>query len=155
MILLFLLFIIPLSAQQLSIDDLKWLQGEWEYTSSNNIYFNEKWEYVNDSLMMGESVALKGNDTLTYETVRLFKHDDKIIYAPTVKGQNNNREVQFTLVEYDSSFVFENKDHDFPQKISYFRKDNMLYASIQGESNGNLKTINFNFVLKEDIFKEE
>jgi hypothetical protein len=53
----------------------------------------------------------------------------------------------FTLVSAGNNrFIFENKEHDFPQKIIYhFASSNLLNASIEGEIKGKMNKKEFRF----------
>ena len=55
----------------------------------------------------------------------------------------------FALVEFTpKKFIFENLEHDFPQRITYeFHKDGKLTSSIEGTVNGENKRIEFSFTL--------
>jgi hypothetical protein len=46
----------------------------------------------------------------------------------------------------ENKFIFENKEHDFPQRIIYhFTSEKILNASIEGEAGGTLKRKEFLF----------
>ena len=64
--------------------------------------------------------------------------DGEIYYCPIVAGQNAGEAVFFKLVfAQDTSFVFENPKHDFPQKVVYeFHLPDNLYAYIEGMDEG-------------------
>ena len=63
---------------------------------------------------------------------------DDLFYIPTVKNQNNGEPVSFKLVSgKNGEFVFENKQHDFPQRIIYRNPNpDSLYARIEGYQQG-------------------
>ncbi|MGB5287747.1 MAG: DUF6265 family protein, partial [Ignavibacteriaceae bacterium] len=58
----------------------------------------------------------------------------------------------FALIEHSpKKIIFENKEHDFPQRISYeFHKGGKLTAAIEGNVNGGLKRKEFSFILAEE-----
>jgi len=72
------------------------------------------------------------------ETILLEEREGKLLYIPTVKGQNNDQPVPFTLTTAaGDSFVFENPAHDFPGKITYRKtSETTLVAKISGKVNG-------------------
>jgi hypothetical protein len=46
--------------------------------------------------------------------------DKTVFYTPTVPDQNDAKPVPFRMVSYEGHVVvFENPDHDFPQRIVY------------------------------------
>ena len=53
----------------------------------------------------------------------------------------------FVLIEHSpKKFLFENKEHDFPQRISYeFHKDGRMTAAIEGNVKGEIKLREFSF----------
>jgi Domain of unknown function (DUF6265) len=91
-------------------------------------------EKKNDSTFSGRSNFIAGKDTLSSETISLEQNGGNIFFIPTVKGQNNEQPVKF-LLTYSTmnQLVFENPEHDFPQKITYTQitKDSLL-AEISG-----------------------
>jgi hypothetical protein len=95
--------------------------------------------------MSGLSYEIRNNDTVSFETIRLELINDEIFYIPNVRNQNQGKQVRFKLISFDDTAVFENKKHDFPQRIYYSIKDDMLEAAIEGESNGKTKKIPFTF----------
>lgn len=123
---------------------LYWLSGNWLMESDEGIT-TEHWVIKNDSTLNGKSSFRIGKDTVSSEEMVLQQRQGVITYNPTVRGQNNGRAVVFTMMEMnDTSVVFENPGHDFPQRITYTRagKDS-LYAEISGKQNGKEQRIGF------------
>jgi len=123
------------------LEKANWLIGEWQ----NNLAkgnASEIWEKKNDSAYIGKSYFIRGKDTLSSEVISLEQTDNKLFYIPIVKGQNNGQPVKFVLTSSMSNqLVFENPEHDFPQKISYtlIDKDSLL-AEISGMIEGKLSS---------------
>ncbi|MES1218142.1 MAG: DUF6265 family protein [Bacteroidota bacterium] len=114
-----------------------WLIGTWENKTKKGSNY-ETWTRISEDELHGKSYILKGKDTLVFESISLLQEKDKLFYIPTVKGQNNNLPVRFTLKTISSTeLVFENPEHDFPQLITY-RKINIdsLVAAISGKEKG-------------------
>jgi len=133
-------------AQQKStpIAHAQWLIGSWKNQSAKTLDI-ETWKKLNDSTLLGRSYSLAGSDTASSEHIRLEQHTGKLYYIPTVKNQNNGKAITFTLTSSNKKqLVFENPEHDFPQKISYtlITKDSLL-AEISGLRKGKLKAIQF------------
>jgi hypothetical protein len=124
-------------AKYAHMEQASWLKGTWENTMPEG-RLSEKWEKINDSLYKGQSFFIKDKDTLHYETINFYQKNGKLIYEPTVKGQNNDASVSFKLTKItDSLLVFENPAHDYPQKIVYRRiTDDSLAAEISGKQQG-------------------
>lgn len=123
--------------QKNNIKKAGWLVGTWENkTKKGSIY--ETWTKVNNTELLGKSYMLKEKDTVIFETVKLLQEKNNLFYIPTVKDQNNSMPVKFTLTKgTDKLLVFENPQHDFPQKISYTKINaDSLVAQISGLING-------------------
>lgn len=118
-------------------DSTRWLLGTWvNLTPRGAVY--ESWTQQADGSLAGKSYAIKGADTLVFETVLLAQEKDALYSIPTVPNQNQGQPVRFkgTLITADH-LTFENPEHDFPQRITYTRiKSDSLVAEIYGTRNG-------------------
>ena len=137
------------SAEKDKIKAADWLIGNWENTSSDGI-LSENWEKVNDSIFSATSYFIKGKDTLHSESIVLSQKGEQLTYKATVKGQNNDKPVDFPSTgETENKLTFENPQHDYPQKITYTKgANNTLTAEISGKLQGKLTTERFIFVKK-------
>lgn len=126
------------------INRAAWLIGAWENKSARGILY-ESWVRRDDSTFAGKSYFLKEKDTVILETVYIGQRHADLFYIPTVKGQNNEQPVTFTLTSSsDTQLVFENAAHDFPQKITYTRiSSDSLLAEISGIVKGQSKSQRF------------
>ena len=126
------------------ITHAKWLIGSWKNQSAKTVDI-ETWKKLNDSTFIGRSYSLTGADTVSSEHIRLEQHKGKLYYIPTVKNQNGGKAVTFTLTSSNNKhLVFENPEHDFPQKITYTQITNdSLVAEISGTRKGRQKAIQF------------
>jgi hypothetical protein len=101
------------------ISHAKWLIGNWKNQSAKTLDI-ETWKKLNDSTFVGRSYSLAGADTVSSEHIRIEQHKGKLYYIPRVKNQNGGKAVTFTLTSADNKhLMFENPEHDFPQKITY------------------------------------
>jgi hypothetical protein len=123
--------------QKNTIEDAAWLIGTWENkTQRGSLY--EQWTKISDLDFAGKSYMLQDKDTIVFETIRMVQEPNGLAYIPTVKKQNNALPVRFTLKTISAeTLVFENREHDFPQIISYTKvsKDSLV-AEISGVKNG-------------------
>lgn len=137
------------------VDDFKLLYpllGEWATPFKDGEMF-EKWEMKYDKMMKGKSVYVNNNEEESLEDITLVLEDRRIYYIPEVKGQNNDEPVKFTLIEIadENKFIFENKDHDFPQRIIYeFKTPDEINATIEGQTKKGLKQIVYKFKRKKE-----
>lgn len=122
------------------IDNAMWLIGTWENkTSRGSVY--ESWKKINENELVGKSYAVKGADTIIFETVQLKQEGENLYYIPTVRNQNNGEPVSFKAYTItDHKMVFGNPEHDFPQSVSYTKVNaDSLVAEISGVKNGNVR----------------
>lgn len=124
-----------------------WLIGSWCRKSANGV-LTESWQLLNDTTYTGRSFFVSNGDTVSSESIRMECRNGKWYYIPTVSGQNEGKAIVFTQTEQtDSTFIFENPQHDFPQVISYrFQKPDSLIAEISAMVNGERKSIVFRMV---------
>ena len=140
-ILFCMLFTALTIAQQDAI--LKLFPGKWKMeTDKSKIY--EEWQVVNQNELIGKSYSVDNGVEAISEILYLKKFGDQWAYVAVPEGQNISL---FALVKYTSKkLIFENKEHDFPQQISYeFHKDGKLTAAIEGNLNGEFKRKEFSF----------
>ena len=136
---LVVLVVVQLSAnaQKVNLKQFAFLVGNWEMKTTKG-KITEHWIKSKDSLN-GKSFrhSVKGDSTLT-ETVVIKKIDNIFHYCVTGLEKHNAGTTNFKLISADGvTYVFENKAHDFPQKIVYQNKGkDQLLAWIEGENNG-------------------
>jgi hypothetical protein len=130
------------------IDNLQWLLGTWRDSSSAGQLY-EIWTKVNDTLYSGKSFMIAHTDTVFYETIMLELKGTDLFYIPTVRNQNNEQPVTFKLIsDKYGEFIFENKNHDFPQRIIYKNPHpDSLYARIEGTEKGKFHSEEFKMAL--------
>ncbi|MBT8386697.1 MAG: hypothetical protein KJO12_04745 [Ignavibacteria bacterium] len=114
-----------------------------------NAEIYEEWEIVNDTELRGTSYRIINGQNKLSENLYIKKFADQWAYIAAPKNQDI---ALFALVEYSpKKFSFENKEHDFPQRIIYeFHKDGRLTSAIEGNMNGEFKRKEFSFVLVEE-----
>jgi hypothetical protein len=128
--------------QKPSVNDFAWLAGCWEYGGSGREGV-EQWMKPAGGAMFGMSRTVMNGKLREFEFLQLrTKEDGSIYYVALPSGQN---ETWFKLVKSgEHEAVFENLEHDFPQRILYrLEKDGSLLARIEGMSKGKLKGIDF------------
>ena len=103
------------------MDQFKWLLGTWIVHNPNGIQRVETWSETNETSFSGRGFRVSAEkDTTLLENLELKYEGDRYWYIPTVPDQNNALPVPFILTSVNEYyFVFENPDHDFPQRIIY------------------------------------
>lgn len=113
----FLFLIIPLISVGQDIQNLYFLEGNWQSSEGD---FRESWQIANDGTLSGTGITLENGDTISNEDLRITEIGGKLVYIAYPEGQEP---VMFTLVDTAGSvFRFENASHDFPQMINYERR---------------------------------
>jgi hypothetical protein len=138
------LILLTLAACQAGGDlsDLDWVLGKWQVNDSNNY---EEWVKVNDGLLQGKGYKIRDNRTIVNETIEISLSGNEVFYIPTVMNQNAGVPVEFKLVSKSATeIVFENKEHDFPQRIIYVKNGGMqIDARIEGVRDGQFSEVRF------------
>lgn len=131
--LLFLLTLgvsVSISAQSKFPD---FLVGTW-LSEDQTTY--EHWDKLSSTSLKGYSYEVKNGEIKVNEYLDLLQRKDGTFYIPTVIGQNSGKPVEFKLITSDSALVFENKAHDFPQKISYkMISSTEIFVQVLGSKN--------------------
>jgi hypothetical protein len=127
--------------QKPTIAVFAWLAGCWDGSSGARESL-EQWMKPSGGTMLGMSRTVANGKTVAYEFLQLREQNGEIYYVAKPSGQD---EASFKLVKYaHQEAVFENPQHDFPQRIIYrLDKDGSLAAAIEGMSKGKLKRIDF------------
>lgn len=128
-------------------EKLSRLTGIWQMQTRSG-FLCEQWEKQTDNLMLGKSFKITGKDTVALERIRLTFEKGEIFYTPTVLDQNEGKPVPFKLSKIeDNAFYFENKEHDFPQRIIYHLKSAAeLECSIDGQTSKGYSRQSFQFI---------
>ena len=106
--------------------------GTWKVEGKETF---EKWE-KNDSAFKGKGYQLKDNQEKVSEYLEIKNIEGRIYYLATVLNQNNGATVKFALTKAENDeFVFENPEHDFPQKLIYKKlSDREMFVRVLGKA---------------------
>lgn len=140
-LILYLLFTKIIYCQNFTIDDLKWIIGEWKVDKNQYEY----WKNLNDSTLSGINFNILNGDTIFNENISIIKKNGILVFIANVFGQNEGKEIEFVLCDKSSfrNLIFENKYHDFPKTIIYtYISKNKLKSTIFG----NKRTIEYNYL---------
>lgn len=92
------------------------LQGTWKM-ENREVY--EHWDKLNEQSMKGFSYKMSEGQMRITEYLELTQSGNEIKYTATVLNQNQGKGIPFLLTQFDNTIVFENAQHDFPNKIAY------------------------------------
>ena len=142
----------PAFAQPRSqIDRVAWLHGCWQMTAPalsertrvEGSVVEEQWMAPRGGTMIGMGRTVRDGRTTEYELVVLKEQDGRLAYEAHPSGQPSavflSREIG------DTSVVFENAEHDFPQRVGYRRSETGLAAWIEGTLKGQMRRVDFNY----------
>ncbi len=131
------------STQESGIQRVAWLQGCWETVSPQRT-IEEQWMAPRGRSMVGVSRTVRGDSLVEYELMVLREQMDRLSYEAHPAGQPSA--VFLSRTVGDSSVVFENLQHDFPQRIGYQRSGpDLLLAWIEGTENGQARRVDFSY----------
>ncbi len=135
-LLVFILFSCQNKKGSREIDQLVWLVGNWETIAPQGQLY-ENWTQSNDTILKGSSHMVINDDTVFTESLSIEQRNDGLYYIPSVSNQNAGKPVLFRFIENNNGeIIFENKEHDFPQRIIYKHPHpDTLYARIEGLDN--------------------
>ncbi len=122
---------------------MAWLQGCWGATDGAEAGSIEQWSGPAGGTMLGASRTIKGNKTVAYEFLQIREIEPNVLaYIPQPQGRAPT--VFKMAKQTDTETVFENPEHEFPQRIIYRKNaDGTLHARIEGKSKGVDKGIDF------------
>jgi len=120
-----------------------WLAGCWEVTAGE-LVIEEHWMAARGGTLLGMSRTVRGGRLAEYELLLLHEEESGWVYEAHPSGQPAASFKSSAIT--DTSMVFSNPDHDFPQTITYFRiSSDSLLARIAGERGGRLRQVEFPF----------
>jgi hypothetical protein len=116
------------------VHQLRWLSGCWEQRSARST-IQEFWTTPDGGNLFGIGRTIAGDSTASFEIMRIFERGGKLVFAAQPSGQQL---AEFTEQELtDSTVVFANPTHDFPQFVRYRRRGaDELHARVDGKMGG-------------------
>jgi len=123
--------------------DLGWLSGCWESNDkAKHLLLSEQWMKPAGGLMLGIGRTVKKERAVDFEFMRIEQKGGDIFFV--AKPKENKEETPFKLIKLTANdAVFENPDHDFPQRVIYKRQGSKLTGRIEGNNNGKSRGIDF------------
>jgi len=124
-----------------AVQRLAWLQGCWELVSPERTV-EEVWLPPRGDSMLGLSRTVRGDSLSEYEFLVVRERGDHVTYEAHPSGQPATVFLSSSVSE--TAVVFENPEHDFPQRIGYQRSGtDSLLAWIEGTRDGRVRRIQF------------
>ena len=128
---------------QATLGDFKDMSGCWLMRDdAKQLQIREYWMPPEGTSILGMSRTIKSGKTSAYEYMRIEERKDGIYFIS--RPHENRDETEFKLVSKQGGrFVFENKEHDFPQRVIYMADRSGLTGRIEGSSNGKPLAVEF------------
>ena len=112
--------------------DLDWLAGYW-LSCADRVEVSETWSDRRGGIMLGTSITW-GDDAFGWEQARIEAGPEGLSFHAQPGGQPATA---FRLVRGGpGEAVFENPEHDFPQRVIYRRDGDRLTGRIEGTAGG-------------------
>lgn len=113
------------STQPQAAYPLSWLEGCWETQNGTR----ERWQGEGPDILFGSSVTFQDEDIVFFEQTRIELKGDAYVFSAYPRGIGPSDFAEQTRGETMISFA--NREHDYPQKITYQRlSDGRLEAVI-------------------------
>ena len=124
-----------------TVAQLSWLAGCWESRDARD-HTEEQWMAPEGRTLIGMSRTVRNGKTIAWENLRIEERDGRLIFTARPSTQP---EASFSLKSLDAdAAVFENEDHDYPQRVIYRRgPDATLLGRIEGIDKGKERAVDF------------
>ena len=124
------------------IPRLAWMEGRWT-GEKDGVSFEEYWTDPAGGALLGLHRDIKGGRLVSWEFLRIGTTSEGTFYFASPRSKPPT---PFKLVELEGQrAVFENRQHDFPQRILYWLDEKgALHARIEGPQAG--KTVSEEWV---------
>lgn len=118
-----------------------WLAGCWEHRTPRQLV-EEHWMAPGGGTMLGMGRITRGDSLVEFEHTRIYRRGGKLVYAANPSGQAPAEFV--SILASDSAVTFENRQHDFPQRVMYRRSGSgSLLARVEGTVGGKARGVDF------------
>jgi hypothetical protein len=116
------------------VERLGWLEGRW-VGEKDGVSMEELWTAPRGGTLLGLHSDVKAGRLVSWEFLRIADSGDGVTYFASPRSA---APTPFKLVEIgDRRAVFENRQHDFPQRILYWLDaQGALHARIEGPRGG-------------------
>lgn len=132
------------ASQKVGIERLEWISGCWVLDDGKE-RTEETWMKPAGKSMLGMSRTVAGGKTVFTEHIEIREANGQISYIVAL-GMGAKPTVFKLIKSSDNEVVFENPEHDFPQRIIYRREStDALFARIEGAEKGVNKAMDYRY----------
>lgn len=129
-----LLFVAAVSAR--AADFPVFMSGSWHGTFGGTIV-DEQWTSAEGGMMLATSRTIAPNGRTSFEFLRIERRNGTLVYLAMPQARPETTFPLKTMT--DSRVVFENLEHDYPQRILYWRDGAKLCGRVEGMVKGMLE----------------
>ncbi|CAN5465863.1 DUF6265 family protein [soil metagenome] len=116
----------------ITADQLSWMSGYW-LSCDGGREVSETWSDARGGLLIGSALTMQGGRLTSFESSRISALDSSGGDVAYFAGVDGAPPVAFAAKEAaETRVVFENAEHDFPQRVIYEREGDVLKARIEG-----------------------
>jgi hypothetical protein len=126
----------PVQAAPADVDRLGWIAGDWILEEDGTVT-RETWLPPLGGAMAGVTQTNRPGQPPTIEFATITDEPAGVTFTARVSGEPPTAFVLRS--DSDIEAVFENQEHDFPQRVIYRRCEEDLCARIEGVVDGTLK----------------
>ncbi len=106
----------------------EWMTGAWSHHDEQG-WADEYWSPLRADIMLGSARSGKAEKLNFWEQMRIQKENDGGVVLWAVSADQKPVRFEATL-SAENEIMFENADHDYPQRIHYWREGDQLKAEI-------------------------
>jgi len=122
------------------IEQLAWMAGCWREESGGRVA-DEIWMGPAGGVMLGMNRTIAGGRVASTEFMQIREDAGRIVFIAKPSGQ---AETSFPLLKSAArEVVFENRAHDFPNRVIYRVDGETLVGRIEGTRNGKPQSIDY------------
>lgn len=129
-----------------TLERLAFMTGHWMGTHGD-VVMEELWMEPRGGVMLGLHRDAAADGDAFFEYLRIEARNGRVVYIASPKGRG---QTEFPLARVgERSAAFENPNHDFPQRIIYERDGDRLAARVEGVVDGELRSEQWVWQIKE------
>jgi len=129
------------ATEAVSVEELAWMAGCWASVGAE-VGSGEQWTQPAGGTLLGVNRTIKNSVTVAYEFLLIRESENGTIEL--VANPSGQSGAAFALKRMsENEVVFENPDHDFPQRIIYHLQGDDLEGRIEGEMEGEPRVVDF------------
>lgn len=134
----------PVAAQQPGSPALPgWMSGCWRQVQAG-VQVDEVWLAPAGGVLLGMSRSVEADSLRSQETMMVRVGPNGLVFEAAPSGQPPGMFLASAVT--DTSVIFENLTHDFPQMIRYAKRGaDSLLAMISGTVRDRQRTINYSY----------